>query len=163
MRELDARIVARGLVGIEHKTFAVLELDRAFGERAQAKFWALKVDQDADRPAIAALDIANGLDQFAHLVVRGMAHIDAADVGAGLEQAADHRAVGRCGAKRCQNLDAAQTSHGLVPGAAAGGRPDAPGGVPPGGVGRPGDPPRAVAMPRTWRGAPGPTGPVLAG
>src|SRR5260370_8826396 len=156
MRELDARIVARGLVGIEHKTFAVLELDRAFGERAQAKFWALKVDQDADRPAIAALDIANGLDQFAHLVVRGMAHIDAEDVGAGLEQAADHRAVGRCGAKRCQNLDAAQTSHGLVPGAAAGARPDAPGSVPPRRLARPCDPPGELDMPGRVPGPPAP-------
>src|SRR5882757_6741620 len=61
-----------------------------------------------------------------------MAHIDAEDVGAGLEQPPDHRAVGRGGPKRCEDLDAAQASHGLLPGAAAGGRPDAPGGVPPG-------------------------------
>ena len=104
-----------------------------------AELRALQVDQDADRAAIAALDIADGLDQFAHLVVRGVAHIDAEHVGAGLEQLADHRAVGRGGAKRCQDLDAAQASHCLLPG--AGGRPDPPGGVPPGAFGIPGRPP----------------------
>src|SRR3982075_2006934 len=140
MRKLDAGVVARSLVGIQHKAFTVVELDRAFGERAEAKFWALKVDQNADRAAVARLDIADGLDQLAHLVVRGVAHIDAEDVGAGLEQAPDHRAVGRGRAKRCKDLDATQTPHGLVPG--AGDRPDAPGGGgAPGALGRPGSPP----------------------
>ena len=58
-----------------------------------------------------------------------MAHIDAEHVGAGLEQPPDHGAVGGSRAKRCEDLDTAQTSHGLFPGAAAGGGPDAPGGV----------------------------------
>src|SRR3954469_14179117 len=127
MGELDAGVVAGGLAGIEHKAFAVLELNRTFGERAQPKFWPLQADQNADRPAVAALDAADGLDQLAHLLVRGVAHIDAGDVGAGLEQTTDHRAVGRGGAKRCKDLDSAQASHGLAPGAAAGGRPGPPG------------------------------------
>src|SRR4051812_40467131 len=80
-----------------------------------------------------------------------MAHIDAEQVGAGLEQAADHRAVGGRGTERCENLDAAQSSHFFDPG--AGGRPDAPGGVPPGEPDRPGNPP----------GAPGPTVPGMPG
>src|ERR1700694_4136287 len=138
MRKVDAGVVAGRLVQIEDKTFAVLELDRALGEGAQAKLGALKIDQNADRPAVATLDIANRLDQLAHLVVRGMAHIDAEDVGAGLEQAADHRAVGRYGPKRCKDLDASQASHGLVPGAAAGGGPGAPGMLPRGELGMPG-------------------------
>src|SRR5207247_9884477 len=61
MRELNAGVVARSLVGIEDKTFAVVELDRAFGERAQAEFWALQIDQNTDRAAVARLDVANGL------------------------------------------------------------------------------------------------------
>src|ERR1700688_2376568 len=148
MRKLDASMVTRRLVGIQHKTFAVLELDRAFGERSHAELRPLKIDQNADRPAVATLDIANGLDQLAHLVVRGMAHIDAEDVGAGFEQAPDHRSIRRYRAERCKNLDAAQTSHGLLPG--AGGRPDAPGGVPPGEFGIPGR-------------FPGPPGPIVPG
>src|SRR6267143_4196068 len=151
MRKLYPGVVARRLVRIQHEAFAVLELDRAFRERSDAELRALKIDQNADRPPVARLDIANGLDQFAHLVVRGMAHIDTKDVGAGLEQAANHGAVGGCRAERCQDLDAAQASHGLLPG--AGGRPDAPGGVPPGELGMPGRPP----------GPPGPTVPGMPG
>src|SRR4051812_48190745 len=87
-----------------------------------------------------------------------MAHIDAEDVGAGLEQLADHCAVGGSRAKRGQNLDAPLSSHAcspycFVPGVGAGcgaagpgvaglgsaGKPapGAPGGGPPG-PGRPG-------------------------
>src|SRR6266851_666217 len=163
VRELDAGIVAGSLVGIEDKTFAVVELDRAFGERPQPKFRALKIDQNADRPAVATLDIADGLDQFAHLVVRGMAHIDAEDVGTGLEQASDHRTVGGRRAKRCKDLDAAQSSHGLLPGAAPGGRPDAPGGVPRGELDMPGAPPGELDMPGRFPGPPGPTVPGIPG
>ena len=50
-------------------------------------------------------------DQFAHLVVRGVAHVDAEHVGAGLEQLADHRAVGRCRAERGEDLDTTQPPH----------------------------------------------------
>src|SRR6266849_2024888 len=153
MRELDAGVVAGSLVGIQDKTFTVVELDRAFGERPQPKFRPLKIDQNADRPAITGLDIANGLDQFAHLVVRGMAHIDAENVGAGLEQAPDHRTVGGCRAKRCKDLDAAQAPHGLLPGATLGGRPDPPGAVPPG----------ELEMPGRFPGPPGPTVPGIPG
>src|SRR5207248_11364398 len=64
MRTLDVSVVARCFVGIEPKAFAVLELDRAFAKRAQAKFWALQIDQNADRAAITALDVADGLAQL---------------------------------------------------------------------------------------------------
>src|SRR6266446_6082839 len=153
MRKLNAGVVAGSLVGIEDKTFAVVELDRAFGEHPQAQLRPLKIDQNADRPAVATLDVANGLDQFAHLVVRGVAHVDAEDVGAGLEHAPDHRAIGGCGAKRCKNLDAAQAPHGLLPGATPGGRPDPPGVVPPG----------ELDMPGRFPGPPGPTVPGIPG
>src|SRR2546430_11755759 len=153
VRKLNAGVVAWSLVGIEDKAFAVVELDRSFDERAQAKFWALQVDQNADRAAVATLDVANGLDQFAHLVVRGVAHVNAEDVGAGLEQAPDHRAVRGCRAKRCKDLDAAQAPHGLLPGATPGGRPDPPGGVPPG----------ELEMPGRFPGPPGPTVPGIPG
>src|SRR4029453_11228438 len=84
MRQLHAVVVARRLVGIEYEALAVLELGRAFGESAEPQFWPLQVDQDADRAAIARLDIADGRDQFAHLVMRRMAHVDAEYIRAGL-------------------------------------------------------------------------------
>src|SRR6185437_13663201 len=106
MRQLDPRAVAGRLVGIERKTLAVLQLHRAFRERTQPEFRSLKVDQDADRPAITGFDVADGLHQLAHLVVRGMAHVDAEYVGAGFEQPPYHGAVGGSRAKRCEDLDA---------------------------------------------------------
>src|SRR5258705_10521936 len=148
VRKLNAGVVAWSLVGIEDKAFAVVKLDRALGERAQAKFWALQVDQNADGGAVGGLHVANGLDQFAHLVVRGVTHVDAEHVGACLEQAPDHRAVGGCGAKRCQDLEAAQAPHGLLPGATPGGRPDPPG---------------EFEMPGRFPGPPGPTVPGIPG
>src|SRR5205085_3490292 len=126
-------------------------LYRAFDKRAETEFWPLQVDQDADRPAIAALDIADGTHQLAHLVVRGVAHVDAEHIGACLEQTADHRAVGRRRSQRRQDLDTAQAPHFFDPG--AGGRPGAPGGVPPGEPDRPGNPPAP----------PGPTVPGMPG
>src|SRR5260370_11772961 len=153
VRKLNAGVISGRLVGIQDKTFAIVELDRILGEGAQAKFWGLQVEENADGAAVARLDVANGLDQFAHLVVRGVAHIDAEDVSAGLKQAPDHRAVGGCGAKRCQNLDAAQAPHGLLPRATPGGRPDPPGGVPPG----------ELEMPGRFPGPPGPTVPGIPG
>jgi hypothetical protein len=93
MRQLHARVVAGRLAGIEHEALAVMKLCRAFGERSQTQLWSLQIDENADRAAVAAFDIADGLDQFPHLVMRGVAHIDAKDVGAGLEQATDHRTV----------------------------------------------------------------------
>jgi hypothetical protein len=93
MRKLDAGGVARRLVGVERKSLAVLELDRAFGEGAESELRSLQVDQDADRAAVAGLDIADRRHQLPHLVMRGVAHVDAEQIGAGFEQAADHREV----------------------------------------------------------------------
>src|SRR6185369_10639935 len=105
MRQLHTAVVTRRLVGIEHKTLAVLELGGAFGESAEPQLRSLQIDQDADRAAIAALDIADGVDQLAHLVVRRVAHVDAEHVRAGLEQFSDHRTVRRYRAEGCENLD----------------------------------------------------------
>src|SRR6185503_5751578 len=135
MGKLHPAVVARRLVGIEREALAVLELGRAFGERAEPQLWSLQVDQDADRPAVARLNIADGLHQLTHLVVRGVAHVDAEHVRTGLEQLPDHRAVGRCRAERCENLDTTESPHCLGA-AAGGGRPGAPRpGTPPGPLG----------------------------
>ena len=133
MRKLHARAVARRLVGIQHEALAVLQLDRAVRERPEPQLRPLQVDQDADRPAIAAISTLRMVGhQLPHLVMRRMAHIDAENVGARLEQAADHRALRRGWPEGREDLDAAQAPHGLLPGVAAGGRPDAPGGAAPG-------------------------------
>jgi hypothetical protein len=122
MRQLDAGGVARRRSESSTKSWP-LSIWRAVLERAEPQFRSLQIDQDADRPAVARLRRANGLDQLAHLVVRGVAHIDAEDVGAGLEQAADHGAVGRRRAERRQDLVRRCVSLAWFPGAAGGGRP----------------------------------------
>ena len=93
MRKVYARVVAGRLVGIERKALPVIELCRTFGEGTKTQLRPLQVDEDADRAAVAAFDIANGLDQIAHLVMRRVAHVDAEHVGTGLEQLPDHRTV----------------------------------------------------------------------
>jgi hypothetical protein len=63
--------------------------------------------------------------EFAHAVMRGMAHIDAEYVGAGREELIDHRPLRRGRTERCHNLGPAQTSHlGVIPDAVR--RDDAP-------------------------------------
>src|SRR5262249_5266942 len=135
------------------------ELHGAFRERADPEFGSLQVDQDADRPAVAGLDIADVGDELAHLVVRRVAHVDAEDVGAGLEQLADHRAVRRSRAQCRQDLDTAQAPHFLVPGgvgATAGGRAGGLGGAALGGFDRPGTlPPGTLPPGPTVPGMPG--------
>src|SRR5438552_17139215 len=83
--------------------------------------------------------------------MRGVAHVDAEHIGAGLEQAADHGAVGRGRAKGSEDFYAAETSNWRDPG--AGGRPDAPGAVAPCGLGMPAGPPGPVGP--TFPGLPG--------
>src|ERR1700722_13741268 len=90
------------------------------------------------------LDRADRRHQFTHAVVIGVTHIDAKNVGAGLEQAPDHGAVPGGRAERRHDFGALVPPHwlGLLAGAGvAGGAPVPPGGaVPPGAGWRPGGP-----------------------
>ena len=94
MGQVDAGLVTRCLVGVEGEGVAVVELDRSVRERAEPEFWPLQIDQNSDRTAVAAFDVADRRDQLAHLVMRCVAHVDAEDIGSRLEQTADHGAVG---------------------------------------------------------------------
>src|SRR5690606_13310371 len=76
-----------------------------------AELRTLQVGENADRPAAALLDGANPLDQQAHRVVAGMAHIDAEEVGAGLEQLLDHLLFRGCRPQRGKNLYFAVALH----------------------------------------------------
>jgi hypothetical protein len=111
MRQVHAlRVAGRG-VRIERERRAVVEHGRAAGERSDPQLRSLQVDQDADGPAVVVLDLPDRRDQLAHAVVRGVAHVDAEHVGAGLEQLGDHRRIARRGAERGDDLGAAQASH----------------------------------------------------
>ncbi len=60
------------------------------------------------------LDRADAADQRAHQLVVGVAHIDAEDVGAGLEELAQHLLAGGGRPDRGENLDVSAASHGVV-------------------------------------------------
>src|SRR5262249_16576113 len=95
-----------------------LERDRIIGKRTDAQLWALQVDEDADRSALLGFDRANRLHERAQLVVRRVAHVDAENVGAGLEQPRDDRLLGGSRPERRHDLGPAQPSHwpgGLAP------------------------------------------------
>ena len=120
MRQLHALGVTRRGVAVQNKILALVDLGGAVGEGAEAELWSLQIDQDADRPVVIGLDGADRGHQLAHLVVIGMAHIDAKHVGAGFEQPADHGAVRRCRPQRGHDFGPPLPPHGvLFPGAGA--------------------------------------------
>ena len=91
MRKIDARLVAERRIGIEREGVALAQLRRPGLEFADAQLRPLQIDENADRPVVLLLERANHRDALAHRVVRGVAHVDAEDVGAGVEQSGDHR------------------------------------------------------------------------
>ena len=93
------------------KTSPWHEGDGVVREAADAQLRALQIDQDADRPPVLELDRADRRHQLAHALVRGVAHVDAEDVGAGREQPLDDRAVGGGRTERGDDLGPAQASH----------------------------------------------------
>ncbi len=115
MRQESARGVARRVVAIEHEGVAFFHHHRAADEAAEPQLRALQVDENADRPAAVFFRAADRLDQLAHLVVAGVAHVDAEDVDAGGEQPRDHLGARRGRPQRGDNLGAAQASHFFGP------------------------------------------------
>ena len=70
-------------IGVEHEGLALHQHRGSAGEGPDPELRSLQVDQDADRPAVLAFDRADRRHQLAHARVRGVAHVDAEDVGAG--------------------------------------------------------------------------------
>jgi hypothetical protein len=94
MRQVHALVVAGLRVVVERECLAGFEFDRAVLELADAQLGALKIGENADRPADFFLDLAQACHQLAHELVARMAHIDAEHVRTGLEQPLDHDLVG---------------------------------------------------------------------
>ncbi len=93
VRQVHARGVARRRIGIEREALALGQRGGIGREAADPELRSLQVDENADRPAVLAFDRADRRHQLAHALVRGVAHVDAEDVGAGLEQARDDASV----------------------------------------------------------------------
>ena len=132
--ELDAGAVAGDGGQVQPEALAGLELDAAAAEAADAELRALDVGEDADRAAGLLLECADEGDAGAVVVVGAVAEVDAEDVGAGVEQAAQHVRGGGGGAEGGDDAGAAVTPevgaaglrlrwHGAEYGAARGGAP----------------------------------------
>ena len=95
MRQLHpSRVAGRG-VAVEHEDVALVQLRPAVGEQAEPQLRSLQVDQHSDRPARLLLERADPRHPLPHRVVRGVAHVDAKNVGAGGEEGRDGLAIGR--------------------------------------------------------------------
>ena len=114
MRQVDARGIAGLGIVVQREGLPDRQRFAAAEELADPQLGPLQVRQDADRPPDGGLYRADALDQGAHGIVVGMAHIDAEDIRAGLEEAADHRLLGRSRTERGEDLDLAAASHGVL-------------------------------------------------
>src|SRR5262249_17639222 len=118
--------------GIEEKGVALVEHHRAALEPPDPQLRSLQVDKDPDRPPILEFHRTNEPHELAHALVRGMAHVDAENVGARPKQVADNDPLGRRRTERRNDLGPAQTSHQFLlrgdDDCAGGGRPETGGG-----------------------------------
>ena len=113
VRQVHALGIAGRRIGVEHEAFALRQRRGTGGEAADAQLRPLQIDQDADRPIVLGLDRADRRHQFAHARMRGVAHVDAEDVGARAEQISDRSLVGGRRTEGGDDLRPAQTSHQL--------------------------------------------------
>jgi hypothetical protein len=90
----DAVLVTRFLVVIQREGLACNQIDLGVCKFADAQLWTLKVGQNADGTAIAAFNGADALDEGAHHIMAGVAHIDAEEICACLMELLDHRFIG---------------------------------------------------------------------
>ena len=106
--------VAWLVVVVQREGLAGLQRLLALGELADPQLRSLEIGEDADRAADRLLHRADAADQRSHQFVVGMAHVDAEDVRASLEELLQHVLAGGCRADRGDYLDVAISSHGVV-------------------------------------------------
>ena len=111
MRQVHARGVARFRIVVKREALTNNEFLTALDEFADPQLRALKVGENADRPAELAFHGPDAADQSLHRRMVGVAHIDAEYIGAGFEKLPDHPLVRRGGTESCDNLDLAVASH----------------------------------------------------
>src|SRR6185437_4019885 len=121
VRQVHARGVARRRIGIEDEILAAVDFGPVVLEAAEPELRPLQIDENADRPIAFRFNLADRRHQLTHLLVRGVTHIDAEDVRAGLEQAANDDAARRSRPERRHDLGAPPTPHlPWLPGASGG-------------------------------------------
>src|SRR5262249_39670997 len=85
--------IAGGGVGGEREVLGFGQCGWIGCEAAEPELWALQVEQNPDWSAVLTLYLPNGRRKLAHARMRGVAHVDAEDVSACLEEVRDHASV----------------------------------------------------------------------
>jgi hypothetical protein len=93
MRKIDPPGIARRGIGVEREFRAARQNGGVVLESADTQLRPLQIDERGDRPAAFLLEVADDPHQLAHAVMRRMAHVDAEDIGAGIEQRRDGGAL----------------------------------------------------------------------
>ena len=85
MWKLHPVLTPRRRIRVEIETGALDELDRPVLEGANARFGTLEIEKNANRASAFFLERPDHCGLPAHLIMRGMAHIDAKEIGAGMK------------------------------------------------------------------------------
>src|SRR5262245_39010110 len=93
VRQVHARGIAGRRIDVERECFARDKRGWIGRKSADPELWTLQIEQNADRPTELFLDIPDCRPQLTHARMRGVTHIDAEDIGAGLEKAGDDASV----------------------------------------------------------------------
>src|SRR5690606_40728786 len=91
------------------------QIDMAAGNLADPELRSLQIAQYPDWPADLLLHRADAGNEHPHVVVAGMAHIDAEDVGAGDEQGLDRFLVRGGRSERREDLGLPVAPHSWFP------------------------------------------------
>lgn len=82
MRKLHPVLIPRRGIRVENEMGAPDELDRLVLEGADARFGTLEIEKNPNRASAFFLERPDHSGLAAHLILRGMAHIDAKEIGA---------------------------------------------------------------------------------
>ena len=85
MRKLHPVLIPRCGIRVENEFGALDELDRPVLEGADPRFGTLEIEKNANRASAFFLERPDHSGLPAHLIMRGMAHIDAKEIGAGMK------------------------------------------------------------------------------
>ena len=111
MRQVNTCVVAGDILIVERESLAGLQIDLGLGKLADAQLGTLQVSENTDRTATASFNGANTLDQRAHDIMAGMAHVDAEQVRPGLMKLLNHFLRRGSRTERCEDFDFSVASH----------------------------------------------------
>ena len=111
MGEIDAALITGLRIVVEDENVAGIDANFLVAEGADTQLGTLKIDENADRPFLTALDGTNNIAILFEQIVRGMAHVDAKHVRTGNEQFFDLLRSGGSGSEGRDDLNAAVSPH----------------------------------------------------